>query len=242
MSQSDKAKALIKDVEGFTAVYFTWERKTTEYSTLQRAIARAMKLGVFRERNCFACHAPLNPRELHKSYSLHHEYRKGSPNYNLLGFVHLVHPGCHGRLGPAIETAQPQKTEREKDSAGGVGEVDRTDPSKYSVEKNATEEDAREWVVEHLLKFGNPPDFRALPFIQRDNMTDAISERFDFSQIVVYRYLRRMLNPINGFLKPRKLNGLKYLGFKFDEYYELTVGEIMKMHPKRGQRFREDNP
>ena len=229
----------ISDTSTYTPL-FDFETKTSEYSTTQRAIARATKWGRFSERDCFACGSPLRASELHKSYSLHHEYRKGSPNYNLLIFVHLVHPGCHGRLGPAIEKAQPQKTEREIPEQG-YGEPDHSDPSAYAVSKNADEDAVRQTVIEHLLRMGPDPGFKLLYALQLKNMVNAVAEELDFSQATLYRYFGRMLNPINGFLAPRSKRKVAFLGFRRDDYYSLGAKEIMKMHPKRGQLYRQEH-
>jgi hypothetical protein len=179
---------------------------------------------------------------LHKSYSLHHEFKKGSPNYNLLIFIHLVHPGCHGRLGPAIETAQAQTKERERIREPGIGEPDRSDPSKFALEKNAEEEDVREWAVSLILQFGADPELGDLKYLQLASMVQGAREEFDFSQGIAYGHFSRMRNPINGFLEVKKKGGVRYLGFRDTTYYDMEPGAILKLHPKRGKHFAEAKP
>lgn len=152
----------------------------------------------------------------------------------------LAHPSCNQHKNPRGPQSALPKVEREI-TGQGYGEPDHTDPSAYVINKNADEDAVRQTVIEHLLRMGPDPDFKVLYALQLKNMINAVAEELDFSQATLYRYFGRMLNPINGFLSPRSKGKVTFLGFRHDEYYSLDPKEVMRMHPKRGQLFRQED-
>jgi hypothetical protein len=131
--------------------------------------------------------------------------------------------------------------ERENFSMGIGFEL--SDETTRAIEKNEDyEPEFRRFIIEMVLRFGPDPPQEAFAYLTRHALINAASNYAGNNPKTGYPYFGKMANPINGFLevvawgRPK----IKIVRFRFREYYDKTVEEIVKLQPKEGLRFRQD--
>ena len=152
--------------------------------------------------------------------------------------LNLMHFGC--QITEFLDTSDESTGKRARISrdVGSESEV-----TSVEIERNEEGEPAvREFVVEHLLRYGPNPPESDIQFLRLRVVLAAASNYAGPNPKTCYPYFNRMTNPINGFIELKKHPQLKvgYLTFRFPEYYDMTVEEILEINPKKGLRFRQD--
>ncbi len=192
-------------------------------------------------------HGPTAPgpyqREKSTGVDLHHSLPLGSRGCNRLEALHLAHHEHNRQIGPAKWPLEGVQREQERENPGqGIGPTFAASVETI-LQKNEEGEPAfREFVTELILRIGPSPKGAGLQNLRPNFVLSAGAEWSGMNPKTCYPYLNKMTNPINGFLRIRTDQSTKarYLGFRFELYYELEAKEILKLHPKEGLRFRTD--
>ncbi len=100
---------------------YDWELKKSDLSTMQKRQAKGALWGVRRERKCFFCGIPFDPRVLFLTATIHHEARIGEVGCNLLPHLHLAHFGCNSAAGPAKGIQKMREREKVARVGGEMG-------------------------------------------------------------------------------------------------------------------------
>ena len=134
-------------------------------------------------------------------------------------------------------------SERERDTFRTHRELAPDAPD--SMKKNLDyEEPYRTLIVRLILNAGldestnHPPiDILKEEILDPTNANAAACEETGANPKTGFPYLDKMKNPTNGFMEVAKHpTGIKYLRFRKKEYYSMSESEIIKLHPKTGQR------
>lgn len=96
--------------------FFDWELKTGELTPKQRRIARAFRVGRFRQKNDHLTGKPLALHLLHEVYDLHHLVERGSPGCNLLINMVIAAHGPNSNAGKARSRSAIRISNKNKES------------------------------------------------------------------------------------------------------------------------------
>jgi hypothetical protein len=163
------------------------------------------------------------------------DHINGDPNDWRMPNLRLLCKNCN-----LAERNKRSTQERENFSLGIGWEPGETT---RAIEKNEDyEPEFRRFIIEMLLRFGPDPPQEAFPYLTRHALINAASNYAGNNPKTGYPYFGKMANPINGFLQVQVWGRakVKIVRFRFPEYYDKTLDEIVRMQPKEGLRFRQD--
>ena len=182
---------------------------------------------------CTATEADLTILEFHHLDRDGHQNRR----WNL----RLVHHPCNTAIYHQFQRGFPRFSgrERARETSGLPSEaLDESKPATVVLNEEY-EEAYRRYIVFRLVHYGPDPEPPDMEFLVRRNLHAAACEWTGCNPKTGYPYLAKITNPENGFImeSPWRRSGRKILVFRRPEYYELTVDEIARRHPKQGLRM-----